>query len=334
MLNTFDQLEIFVKYWYLSMALLGIIGNSLMFTVFSAGRSLKKHSFSMYFRAMAVSNLSMNIYFTIYFYEFIIQKSIIDLSQFLCKFGSFFTFMIRPLSSWYLVAANIDRFLTIIFPLKFAFLRKPKFSLQITILILIYNIAFYAHLLFNADFVPDVEETASNNMTNWTTDSVRKICSIQNVERFILADFINTSLLPFTIMLASSISTLVGVSISHKRMKKFVQSENSRKRTQMRDIKFGVSIICLDFMFLVFKIPNLILFLANNYDFFFNFDDFTRAVIAYFVQILLSSYYTIEFFIQLASNSIVREEFLLIFSVNVLKRKATRSHSHIFSLKR
>lgn len=307
-----DQ-EQFFLIWYINMASIGIIANTLMFAVF-CGPSLRKHSVSVYFRAMSMSDVVMNIFFFTFVYEYASGLDLKSTSDFSCKFLAFLLFFMTPLSAWYLVAAGLDRFLTIVFPTKFLFIKKPRFSVSLCFLILVYSFAYNFYLFFNFDFVT---LNRTKNAENSTYFVINSYCVFKNVKLFSTADFINTCLLPFVIMVTSTIATTIGVLTTHRRMKKFVQAQQLRK-TQLRDIKFGVSMIILNLVFLVLKIPNILIFISNSLDLNTLFSG-NFVIINYVVEIIFSLLYTINFFLQLASNSLVRKQFVRLFCLFVLK---------------
>lgn len=122
-------------------------------------------------------------------------------------------------------------------------------------------------------------------------------------------------------MLASTGATIIGVNMVHKRAKKYSGPAKSRQKSQNRDIKFAVTMIFLNILFLLFKIPNFVIFIANFSNILDNLDTDSLAIFSYLYVILLSLYFAIDFPIQLLVNSLVRQEFCRLFRTNYVLAK-------------
>lgn len=129
---------------------IGIVGNILMFLVFYRN-SLAKLSVSVYFRAMSISNLFININMIRSFnVSTESEYYLANHSVFLCKGFYFVIYAGGAVAAWFLVAADLDRFLMIAYPNRFHFIRKGRFPLYLVIGIIVYNTPFYVPLLFEA----------------------------------------------------------------------------------------------------------------------------------------------------------------------------------------
>ena len=142
-----ERIVLGLNYTSVLIVALGVPGNLLMFILFGQ-RTLRKLTISPYFRLMAISNIYTVLNWTRLFMEVMFDFYLLDVSEVVCRIGMFLISIAGPISSWCLVAAGIDRFLTIVYPNKFSFLKKPQFSLIISVIIFIYNFGFYSHVLF------------------------------------------------------------------------------------------------------------------------------------------------------------------------------------------
>lgn len=311
-----DPLRHFLQYWNLTICVVGLASNSLLFVVFN-GRFLKKNSVAIYFRSIAISNIAMNCVFFKNFYIYTANKDFSDSSVFLCKSSMFITYMLSSLPAWFLVAAGLNRFITIVFPMKLSLLKKENFSRFLILFIVIFSIAYYTPLIFDANLI-----TISIRLTLNITNKSDLSSSIQtfiycgytkNHKSLLLLDFVNTTVVPFIVMLSSTLATLIGVYLVHKRAKKHLSKS---KTYQMRDIKFAITMIVLNVIFLCFKIPNFMIFIGNFFEFMNTMNENQLRIVKCVYDILNSLFYTIDFPLQLLTNSLVRKQFLMLFQRN------------------
>ena len=92
--------------------ILGLIGNILMFFVYSQ-KNLRKLSISTYLRCVAVFCACQNIVLLLPL--FINSYKIFNTSLLLCKLMNYFWILFGPLAAWFETIASLDRFITILF---------------------------------------------------------------------------------------------------------------------------------------------------------------------------------------------------------------------------
>lgn len=333
-MSSTETLELFLQYWYLAIGIVGLASNVLMFIVFN-GRALRKNSVSIYFRAIAISDIAMNLIFLKYFHSYASKSKFENASVFMCKTTVFVISALSPIPAWFLVTASFNRFITIVFPMKFALLKKAQFARILITFILIFNMAIYAFLFVNANLLKNSSSISSNvskqnNMTSWNETLAYCDVDKESTGVFLILDFVNTTVAPFTILLASTVATLIGVQLVHKRAQKYRGSSSKSKshhhhHHQVRDLKFAITMIILNVVFLVFKIPKFLVFIGNVFNLLNYLDEDQLVKIKYVYEILLSLFYTIDFPLQLATNSLVRNQFLMLFQKNAKLVKNFRS---------
>ena len=282
----------------------GLIGNVLMFVVFSK-RRLQKLSISIYFQSMALVNLYITINWIKQYLNYVENYYLVNQSEFLCKAIYFTIYVAGPTSAWIQVAAGIDRFLiTIVSPTsKFKLIQKRSFQIAIVLLIVVYNSGYYFYMLFDFNLVLTIVNNSNNDSSDY---SVSWSC-IENDSRSIyIMDLLNNTLLPFVIMIGFTSATIYGVLKARRRANK---SSEQARRVRMRDIKFAVTLIVLNLVFLILNAPNPILSLIADYS---NIDE-DNSDIFYRLEIwgIFSYYfyYMSIFYFQLAVNSLVRKQF-------------------------
>jgi hypothetical protein len=107
---------------------------------------------------------------------------------------------------------------------------------------------------------------------------------------------ISSTLVPYGIMVVSSIILIVFVIKSRMRIKHL---ENSKeKKSLKKEIRFGMTILLLNFFFVILNLPICV---ANYFD---NLNDFMYDFIAYIFMIS----FCINFYILAVFNTIIRKE--------------------------
>lgn len=288
---------------------IGIVGNALMFVVYSRG-SLRKLSVSTYFRAMALVCLCQNIYYLLML-EF--WRDLSNTSQLLLEILAYLEFMITPIAAWLEVAASIDRFLAIVFPSRFNIIHRKFFQRAVIISISVYNVGLYAILIL---------ENLRHKKKYAGVDQVNSLKLLFKL------DLVNSSAIPFAIMLVTSLATLTGVVRAHQRIKQSrarptrssSTASSLSQRALIRDLKFGLTIIVLNVLFFI---CNFVYCLQNVIDmnpfdlehgYFFSF-----LIMESIISNLSNYYYSICFYVHLGVNSLVRREFVKMFSRSFLK---------------
>lgn len=272
-----------------SIQYVGLVGNLLMLVVFYQG-NLRKLSVSMYIRCLAIFCACQNSYFLFINYS---SPFYADQSDILCRLRLFFNYFFRPLCAWFDVTASLDRFLAIVFPFRFRFIKKSIVRRFLAALVILINFVCYINFLLHDQI---------------TREKYGECVQMISHDQAVL-DFVNGVALPFILMLILSVATFVGVLKAHGRVKS-IGKENRARLTRIRDIRFGVTMIILNMVFFSFNLPYRLFFLLdlNSMGLF-----KSRIVVILFRNILYEfyeAYYSILFYIQLIVNNQVRREFI------------------------
>lgn len=132
-------------------------------------------------------------------------------------------------------------------------------------------------------------------------------------KRLVIWIFFNSAVIPFILMTILSIATTVGVIRVHKRVRLSRKNESTANRAQIRDIKFGITLVILNILFLILNIPSKLLFIFDFIPFDERKDYFAKYV---FIQIFVELnefYFAVVFFVQLAVHNLVRKELFNIY---------------------
>jgi len=221
------------------------------------------------------------------------------LSSFACKFYIYTNFLICPISSWLLVVISAERCIGIVFGKRIKIFENRKFEFLLIALVIIYN------FLINIPFYlyQDIQQSFTNNTDSNETqiDFDCEFSSIEQIQAFYLMDMINSTLVPYAIMLVSSIVLIVFVIKSRMRIH---DSANSKeKKSLVKEIRFGMTIFFLNFFFVTLNLPICV---ANYVD---TLSDFMYELIGYIYMMS----FCINFYILAVLNNIIREEVVKMF---------------------
>lgn len=279
---------------------LGLVGNLLMLLVYFSG-SLHKMSVSVYFRCMAVLCLFQNTYELARLTTPL--RRVESQFEIVCKLSDFYFLYSKPTSAWLEILAGLDRYLTIVYPYRFKFLKRPHTQYFLITAVILYNAASYAKILFDTRLQTSYDEETHEN---------RSVCQIFVPYELSILDFVNGAAIPFVSMSVCSILTLVGVRRAHAQIKSSLASHSSRRRTRIHDLKFGVTMIFLNILFVAFNSPYRFFYILDLAQFDFAQLYYTSSRVYFMLdfvfKLIFECYYSIVFWFQLSVNSVVRKE--------------------------
>lgn len=272
---------------------IGIVGNLLMIAVYARGTHLSTLSVSAYFQCQAFFCASHNLNNLL---VSLVDYSFVDQSNAACKLIIFYKSIITPISYWFELVASLDRFLSIVFPVKFRFIQKARTQRIVVLAVVLFHIACYSPILFVFKLIKQDNADLGERADVY-------VCEFTLLDYLNILDFINYTAFPFVAMFLLSVATLVGVLQAHRKMKSAVGSHN---RTSIRDIKFGITILAMNFIFFILNFP-FCLYNLTNIDPFANslYDSWLFYLI---LENMFNSYYSIIFYTQLVVNNLVRTE--------------------------
>jgi hypothetical protein len=196
------------------------------------------------------------------------------------------------LSGWILVIISIDRYLSIVFPNRFACRKKTFFQIFVCLIVFLFNLVFYSPTNFYY--------LKFHNSTNGTINSVKCDNSGYPMEWL---DFLNIAILPFTFMIIFTLLTLK--SLFESRRNSTLSNDNIKRK----DIKFAITSIALNCFFLMINIPFNIYTVIK-----FKIESADSSIINFLAY--ASSYLNSSnlFYVNIVVNSMFRNEFMKMFS--------------------
>jgi hypothetical protein len=234
------------------------------------------------------------------------------LSSFACKLYIYTNFMICPISSWLLVVISAERCIGIVFGNRIKIFKNRKFEMFLIALTIIYNFLINIPFLLYQDIQQSFTNSTDSNETQIDYDC--EFGSIEYIQAFYLMDMINSTLVPYAIMLVSSIILIVFVIKSRMRVERL--TNNKEKKSLVKEIRFGMTILLLNFFFVILNLPICV---ANYVD---TLSDFMYNLIGF---IFMMSF-CINFYILAVFNTIIRKEVAALFggSSNLEKFTSTQ----------
>jgi hypothetical protein len=307
-----------INYLYLMIVIVGTVANVLAFVVFSR-KAFKNTIFSTYFRALLVVDTIGLLFLTLgKFLSLEFGIDLRDLHLILCKITMPLAYSIPTISAHITVMIKFDRWLSIAKPTVLLIRKKRKFQLIVCITIILINFAYNGQLFFSyIDFDPA-------NKNDWEK------CTIINQNLLSTMDLINSTLLPFILMLLFSLLTINAVFVSRNRIRNAILSQRNASSnrelfssidlSRKRDIRFVFASILSNIIFLIFNAPHTTFFFVTNN----MMNQSTTATLNFQLTLLLSYLnHAIVFFINLAVNSQFKEELSNLYLE--IKQKFSRS---------
>lgn len=298
-----DELSWFLQIVFVARIIihcLGLVGNLLMLLVYFSG-SLHKMSVSVYFRCVAVVCLFQNTYELARLITPL--RRVESECELVCKLSDFYFLYSKPTSAWIEILAGLDRYLTIVYPYKFKFFKQPLIQYFLIATVILLNAASYAKILLDTHLEIRYDEGTHEN---------RSVCEIFVSNELSILDFVNGAAIPFVLMAVFSILTLVGVRQAHAQIKSSLANQSARRRTRVHDIKFGVTIIFLNVLFIAFNSPYRFFYILDLTQFNFGQLYYTSSRVYFMLdsvfKLIFECYYSIVFWFQLGVNSVVRKE--------------------------
>jgi hypothetical protein len=210
-----------------------------------------------------------------------------------CKLINYFNYALDALSPWCLVYISVEKFISIAHPAK-------RFLFKNNINQIIYFISLF---LFN--FVYHISVPFFYEILNFENITDCFISSNEHLLIVIIMDLMNFFFLPFLLMICFS-SLLIGYIFKSRRR---VNNSLRENRNFKKDIKFAISSLSMNFLFILLNLPNEVYFFlayTNN-------TIFLTITYMYFLS------YAINFYLILMTNSLFRKEFFSLFSKKKLQ---------------
>ena len=200
-----------------------------------------------------------------------------------------------------LVYISIELFVSLTFHSKRSFLRNSKIQSIYFLVIIIYNFVFYSPM-------PVFYEIVSLPLSgiNGTYNQSHEICLIQKKSIAITVlymDLANRVVIPFSLMF---IFTILLIGRIFQSRNKFSNKSKLIDKTMQRDIRFTITSILLNLIYLSLNLPVSVYLLMPGAR--------LNSPLLYFLGYLIYFAYSLDFFLIYMTNSLVRAEFFKLFN--------------------
>jgi hypothetical protein len=301
-LNTFQQVTYIFNYIQLIVAILGIIGNILVFFIFSRP-TLKKHSYSFYCRVMAISDIGLLIIYFKSWASYVLDANLDIVSAFFCSISQYLPYFFGGLSITMLTLIASDRMITIVYSNRFTFIKRQWFQWVMVFICIVYNASVNLLPPLNNHIVEIGQNTNS-------TQSI-KMCALDANLTVIQMWILLGNFLLFNIIINNVLNIkMIWFIVSSRR--KVTRSLSVLSNSSTRDRKFAATSIGLNLACMVLKLPFAIALLVMN-QMVIDFDEFFAIqTIVLTISVMDNGF---SFFINLFVNSIFYYEFLILIGV-------------------
>ena len=288
------KMNLILKWIFVSLILIvGLIGNTLGFLVFILAKNRKLPSHIIYI-AMAATNIA---YLTYAITESLIDIDLVNHSEYLCRFNSYVSYAVYPIANWLLSIISLDKYLSIKMMRNSKLIKSNFVQIMLVILITLYNLLLNSPILFLSSL---------QNHTNYLNNNSSIICKCKQFEKYdILIEtiqLVNSISLPFIFIFLFTALLIYVIFKSRVHMIRLTNRVNRGKFK--KDIQFAVSSIFMNFMFVLLGLPvGVYEALYSTYDT----DVYTVLICLFYAS------FSIQFFVLFFSNSIFRNEALVVF---------------------
>lgn len=281
----------------IAVILMGLTGNLVSFLVFSRP-TFAKNSISTYCRALAIFESFTIVELFTNFYLILYNYFIGMYSNSLCKAFYYVLIGFASIPGWILIAFSFDKLLSL---RKAKTVMKKRF-VQYSIItgIVLCNLLLYIEIPIFLELTPVQFYGVTILMCDTSTLAFSQALRVMFM--------VESSILPFIIMLALSIATIRLIRNSRRTV------NTSRACRKNRDLKFAVTSLVFNFLFIFLKLPMVVIYLVglDQFDDYF----FQVAILLYFVN------YSISFFVHFVSNSLYRRELFVLIGLRRARRQS------------
>ena len=288
--------QFFLNYIFpLFIFLIGWLGNIFSLIVLS-NKELKKIGPKIIYQYLFIFDSIVLLYVITINLQLAYNLNVAIFYSLICKLYSYFNYPLGVLSPFLIVYISIDRYISIKYPARRFFLRKPKIQHIYFWLVFITSHLYYSPAAFFYDI-------SSESLSNTTTSSPS--CFFDNNESKILVAIMDLAfrvIIPFTMMFVLTGLLIKSIFESRNRIvENFLAEQN---RTFYKEIKLSFSSILVNLIYIFTQFPTTITYYYPQY---FSNDVFVLTTYIFFAN------YALNFYILLFTNSLFREKFLKIF---------------------
>lgn len=266
---------------------LGLMGNLISFLVFLRP-AFRSNSISTYCQALSLADSHI-------LWEVVVDTGLIfyqtyfpNASNSICKIHFYVTLGLSSIPGWILVAFSVDKAITMRKPPQsHSLLKKKWFQWTIVAGISLLNCLLYAEIPILLTVQP------------YSSGFYCDMATMKYFQAVMILYLFESGLIPFGVMIVSSVLMIVWIRRSTKRIERGGKLDSQRRS---RDVKFAVSSLAFNLVYVLFKTPVVVLYLLSGYDI------NVASWVGTFSLFMFFANSSISFVVHFASNSLFRRE--------------------------
>jgi hypothetical protein len=309
----YNQIASSINYYFaISMVPVGVILNGLAFLIASR-KSLNKTNMGFFIRSLSTSNL-VTLLFSLFFMQsrLLFNFDFYTYSDVSCRFIMYTRRSIRVLSPMIETLFTVDRFLAVMFPKKFEFLKKNRNVLLSILVIVAIDLISNTLNAFNHVEEISTQFVDSNGLTRMYS---KKICTSSDAISFtsdVILIFMRV-LIPLAVM--GSLNFLICRKLVTSRQS--IHSSGSASIKANKDRQFTKNLVLMNVAFIAFNLPKAITYFVKDiiHESVFNEGPFNaeeaKLTMYWYITFNISTfYYVIYFPLNVYFNKLFRREVL------------------------
>lgn len=304
-----NDLERFVKIVFpLATLILGLFGNITGLLVIKK-KSLKNIGPRSTYVYLFLMDIFYLIQILVPFLQYGFKIDVQTISDLVCRLFNFSNYSLDTQSAMMLAYISFERLISIKYSSKVSILRKEKTQLIYFLAIFIYNLVFYSPIIFFYSLQSYADNSSNiNYFCDFTSSNSQLILSNM--------DLVNRVVIPFFLM---TLFTIILIDFIFQSRKRIIKNYSSKQnKTFQKDIKFAVTSIVLNIVYVLFNLPvSIVIFVPNYY----------LYITYHLFLFLFYSSYAVNFYIILLTNSLVRNEFLIMLGLRNKINSRTTTHA-------
>lgn len=286
-----------LQYINLTLSTIGIPFNFFAFAVFHFSPKFQKHKFTIFFKALVIFDIFTLLHSYRYFMAFNSNINIESGSPILCKLLEYSNYVFDSTSTWIFGVILVERLVTISYPSHRHWFTSKSNQILIISSIILFSLFYYIT-------IPLFRVLIRNNFDNST------ICNYSDRTHALVVYLTDFSNIVISSLIFNNMVTIATIVCVYRSRRRAISSQTKQRKIIIRDRKFAITSIVMDFVLFLCEMPVMSLLVVSNYV---GDESGMLFSIGYFFFALKCSSC---FWINLVANSIFRNEFFRIFKID------------------
>ena len=278
----------------------GLAGNLLGFTIFS-NSELNQIGPRLIYKSLFLMDTFMITLIWQPYFSFGFNKDLTLVSDMACHIYWYIDYIVAPISPILLCYISIERVASVVYSNK---ILKEKYVQIIALAVaVIFNFLYYIEVAFWYQ-INSVSSENSTLSTNETDNKALLSCNFKDIDTQNIISFMdltNRVLVPFPFMMFTTIWLIYKIVTTRSRV--LLNNATKQERHFNKQIKFSVTAVSLNIIYLILSLPLSVEVFLPQY----NSDAYLLVYLV--VTYMFYAGYSINFYIILATNKLVRKEF-------------------------